>query len=607
MPDQILSIAPDTLNADLTILPSLNVADSRASFLNSLQPLGTVENSDQDRMPLSASLQDQTSLKKSFAAKPFAPLDEFSADNRAANIAAQPEITGLLSVNSGVDEYVGQANGNSNLTNRTVANVNSQSLLFSPYGWTPVGNNVQTSNAGAYIKFRFNGTEAVLDVDTSQQTSFPLLDVYVDGQQTGNQLWLKNATNGQIKIFDGNAGDHDVVVYFRRREVFNGGDPAVAAVKQQDWLTDAEHLRVSGIEVGGGNGFLNNSFARSKTAVFFGDSITEGGTQYFAPNAPDRPANFPDLNTSNNYSYKTYAARLADLLNVDYGQVGWSGSGWLRPASAVPTGNPPVLESWQRYNGKSAVQRKFNPQPDYVFINLGTNDAAFNVADTAYNWLKDARQNIPGAEIFVIYPFNQTKNAELRQGIVRYLNERPGDTKIHALNLGAEGARGLGSDYLPDLSVDRVHPTAERHQQLAGLLFDQVKPVLGIASTTIDSTNTASGSGLNTAKYNGAWSTNQRNSYASNSINDTYEITFRGNYLRLFGNKDLDNGVAAISIDGGGESFTDLYSNNPINDALIYRSGNLGDGFHTLKVRVTGQKNASSIGATIDLGKLEVT
>jgi hypothetical protein len=122
---------------------------------------------------------------------------------------------------------------------------------------------------------------------------------------------------------------------------------------------------------------------------------------------------------------------LADLLNVDCGQVGWSGSGWLRPVSAVPTGNSPILESWQRYNGNSAVQRKFNSQPDYVFINLGTNDAAFNVADTAHNWLKDARQNIPGAEIFVIYLFNQTKNAELKQGIVRYLNESPGDTKIH--------------------------------------------------------------------------------------------------------------------------------------------------------------------------------
>jgi lysophospholipase L1-like esterase len=501
----------------------------------------------------------------------------------------------------------------------TVATANNKNLLFSPYGWGAVNNDVQTSNAGAYIKFRFNGSTAALNVDTSNQTSFPLLDVYVDGKQTGDQLWLKNANNGQIQLFGGSAGDHDVVVYFRRRELFDGTNAAVTAAKQQDWLTDAEHLRITGVQISGGTGFLNNSFARNKTAVFFGDSITEGGVQTYEPNAPDRPANFPFTDIVNNFSYKTYAARLGDLLNVEYGQVGWSGSGWVRPST--PTGNPPVLDSWLRYNGQSSAQRNFNPQPDYVFMNLGTNDIPFNagenninfnVTDTAYTWLKEARQRIPGAEIFVIYPFNQTKNAELRQGIVRYLNENPGDTKVHALNLGAEGARGLVGPYIAEYAVDSVHPTASRHQQLAGLLYDQIKPIIGVSSTIIEDTSTASATGLNTVKYTGLWRNEPipgnpaRYSYLSSETNATYEVTFRGDRIRLFGNKDTDNGIAAISIDGGAEITTDLYSSNPLNDALLYQSGTLGNGFHTIKVRVTGQKNTSSIGSLIDLGKLEV-
>ncbi len=500
-----------------------------------------------------------------------------------------------------------------------IASVNNQSLLFSPYGWGTVNNGAQTSNAGAYLKFRFNGSQATLNVDTSNQTSFPLLDVYVDGKQTGDQLWLKNAANGQIQLFGGGTGDHDVVVYFRRRELFDGTNSSVTAIKQQDWLTDAEHLRVTGVEVSGGSGFLNNNFARSKTAVFFGDSITEGGVQTFEPNAPDRPANFPFTDIVNNFSYKTYAARLGDLLNVEYGQVGWSGSGWVRPST--PTGNPPILDSWLRYNGQSAAQRNFSPQPDYVFMNLGTNDIPFNpgenninfnVADTAYTWLKDARQRIPGAEIFVIYPFNQTKNAELRQGIVRYLNENPGDTKIHALNLGTEGARGLVGQYIAEFAVDSVHPTASRHQQLAGLLYDQIKPIIGVSSTIIEDTSTASATGLNTVKYTGLWRNEPllgnpaRYSYLSSDNNATYEVTFRGDRFRLFGNKDNDNGIAAISVDGGTETTTDLYSNSPLNDALLYQSGSLGNGFHTIKLRVTGHKNTSSIGSTIDIGKLEI-
>jgi hypothetical protein len=43
-----------------------------------------------------------------------------------------------------------------------------------------------------------------------------------------------------------------------------------------------------------------------------------------------------------------------------------------------------------------------------------------------------------------------------------------------------------------------------------------------------------------------------------------------------------------------------------LNDTLLYQSGSLGNGFHTIKLRVTGQKNTSSIGSTIDIGKLEV-
>jgi lysophospholipase L1-like esterase len=508
-------------------------------------------------------------------------------------------------------------------TASSIASANNPLLLFSPYGWDTVENGgengVQTGNAGAYLKFRFNGAQATLNVDTSNQTSFPLLDVYVDGKQTGDQLWLKNATNGQIQLFGGGAGDHDVVVYFRRRELFDGTNLSVTAVKQQDWLTDAEHLRVTGVEVSGGSGFLNNSFTRSKTAVFFGDSITEGGVQTFEPNAPDRPANFPFTDIVNNFSYKTYAARLGDLLNVEYGQVGWSGSGWLRPST--PTGNPPILDSWLRYSGQSTTQRSFNPQPDYVFMNLGTNDIPFNssennvnfnVTDTAYNWLKEARQRIPGAEIFVIYPFNQTKNAELRQGIVRYLNDNPGDTKVHALNLGTEGARGLVGPYIAEFAVDSVHPTASRHQQLAGLLYDKLKPIVGVSSTIIEDTSTASATGLNTVRYTGLWRNEPlvgnpaRYSYLSSDSNATYEVTFRGDRLRLFGNKDNDNGIAAISIDDGAEIITDLYSSSALNNALLYQSGSLGNGFHTIKLRVTGQKNASSIGSTINIGKLEI-
>jgi lysophospholipase L1-like esterase len=506
----------------------------------------------------------------------------------------------------------------------STVNANSNALLFSPYTWTATGNGAQTSNAGAYLKFRFNGTQATLNVDNTGLTSFPLLDVFVDGRQVADQLWLKNVTNGQAVIYNGSAGNHDVVVYFRRREVFDGANPTVAARKINDWATDAEHLRVTGVTVDGGTGFLENTFRREKTAVFFGDSITEGGPQVFEPNTPDRPVDYPYANVPNNASYKTYAARLGDLLGVDYGQVGWSGSGWLRPTT--PTGNPPFTDSWLRYNGQSSATRDFNPQPDYIFVNLGTNDVPFNsgenslnfnVTDTAYNWIRSARERVPGAEIFVIYPFNQTKNAELRQAIARYQTDFPADRQVHALNLGAEGARGLpvpyqDSLYIADFAVDAVHPTASRHQTLAGLLLDKIEPTIGISNTTIDNRNTASGTGVATVKYTGSWqlvaesgSLNGDN-HISSTTNDTYEVQFYGDRVQLFGTKGTQNGIAAISIDGGAEVFVDLYSASAVSGATVYQSATLSNGYHTIKVRVTGQKNGLATGSAIALDKLVV-
>jgi hypothetical protein len=168
MNDQILLPISDAATG--SILPSSDPFLGNSSFaLKAPEPefnaeLGGINNS----MPLNTAL-----AKAAFDQ----PLDEYSADRRAVNSVTSSEITGLLSVNSDVDPLLGRANGAAALTANTVANINDKSLRFSPYGWTNVGDKVQTSNAGAYIKFRFNGSQVILDVDTSNQTSFPLLDV----------------------------------------------------------------------------------------------------------------------------------------------------------------------------------------------------------------------------------------------------------------------------------------------------------------------------------------------------------------------------------------------------------------------------------------------
>jgi lysophospholipase L1-like esterase len=617
MPETLTASASDSLLPAPAILfngssSALPLISANNILVGVNQPLKLVENETIKALPLANNgIFPTNSLGASAASQTF---DKLTAGAKAASNSSAPsisDITGVTTSSVVLDPLLAPSSNKFSLqnTNSYLANTNDKSLLFSPYNWMPVDNGVQTSDAGAYLKFKFNGAQAILDVDTSSQTSFPLLNVYVDGKQTTDQLWLKNITNGQVKLFDGNAGNHEVTVYFRRRELYDGNNPAVTAVKQQDWLTDAEHWRVTGVEVKGGSGFLTNTFARSKTALFLGDSLTEGYAEYFDPNTPDRPSTVTG-DTRNSIAYKTYAAQLGELLHVDYGQVSWCGAGWTQPITA--TGNPTISDTWLRYNGASTVQRDFQQQqPDYVFINLGTNDGAFDITNKVSTWLTQARQIIPNAEIFVVAPFNQTKNAQLEQGIRDYQTTRVTDQKVHFLSLGAEGALGLNGIYNPDRSKDGVHPTIERHKQLAGLLYDQIKPIVGITNTTIQSADINSGTGLNHIRYNGSWNNTStlgaiNSNYTSNELNATYEVTFWGDNLRLFGAKGKNEGIAAISIDGGNEIEVDLFSNRTKSNALIYNLDQLGAGFHTIKVRVTGQKNTSSIGSNINLGKLRV-
>jgi GDSL-like Lipase/Acylhydrolase family len=621
MPDIITPLVSDSLSSAALLADSFNTPLSTNSIgsplLNLSQPIELSKTEDVKTLPLPSNgiipLNDsEIEAVTDNVGQTIDKLGQVLQQENNLPAAALRDITGIGVNNIGSDSLLAQVTDPFALqaTNSYIANANSKSLLFSPYNWLPVSNGIQTSDAGAYLKFKFNGTQANLNVDTSNQTSFPLLDVFVDGKQIGDQLWLKNITNGQVKLFAGNAGNHEVTVYFRRRELYDDKNPAVVAIKQQDWLTDAEHWRVTGVEVSGGKGFLRNTFAHSKTAVFFGDSITEGYAQYFDPKAPpDKPSTITTPTIRNSVSYKTYAAQLGELLNVDYGQISWSGAGWVQPTTI--TGNPPILDSWLRYNGSSTVQRAFKPQPDYVFVNLGTNDGAFNITDTVTSWLTKARQTIPGAEIFVITPFNQSKVTEISQAITRYQTLNPTDLKIHNLDLGAEGARGLGAISIPTLSQDQIHPTIDRSQQLAGLLYDQIKPIIGITGTTIQSAKLASATALNNVQYSGSWQNisgkgDQNSSYVSAEQNATYEVTFWGDHARLFGGKGKDEGIAAISIDGGAETFTDLYSKKSKTNSLLFNADHLGQGLHHIKVRVTGHKNSHAIGTSVNLGKLRV-
>ncbi len=99
-----------------------------------------------------------------------------------------------------------------------------------------------------------------------------------------------------------------------------------------------------------------------------------------------------------------------------------------------------------------------------------------------------------------------------------------------------------------------------------------------------------------------------------NQANNYVQITFAGTGLRLYGTVNTTAGIAAISLDGGSETNVDLYNQgNGFGDGsdqggvLIWSSGTLGSGQHTLKVRVTGAKNPASNDAWVGVDHVSIT
>lgn len=86
----------------------------------------------------------------------------------------------------------------------------------------------------------------------------------------------------------------------------------------------------------------------------------------------------------------------------------------------------------------------------------------------------------------------------------------------------------------------------------------------------------------------------------------TATFTFTGTRIALLSVKDTGNGIAAISVDGGPEQRVDFYGAIRTGETLQYFSPRLPDGRHTLRVRVTGERNGNSGASFISIDRAEV-
>ncbi|WP_169513979.1 glycoside hydrolase domain-containing protein [Agromyces subbeticus] len=97
------------------------------------------------------------------------------------------------------------------------------------------------------------------------------------------------------------------------------------------------------------------------------------------------------------------------------------------------------------------------------------------------------------------------------------------------------------------------------------------------------------GTGLDLAKWNAG-----TEHWAKSADRSAFTFTFTGEQARLFGIKDVPHGKYAISVDDGTEVVVDAYAPTRSFKQLLFDTGALPTGTHTVKLRLTGEKNAAA-------------
>ena len=121
------------------------------------------------------------------------------------------------------------------------------------------------------------------------------------------------------------------------------------------------------------------------------------------------------------------------------------------------------------------------------------------------------------------------------------------------------------------------------------------------------------GTGINQCNFVGTWGFNSPQSgsffndlHYSTTANAYVEVQFNGTRVDFYGRKSPTQGIGAFSIDDGPETLVDFYSTSYLDRQLIWSATSLPAGPHTLKMRVTGTKNASSSGTTVSCDRVDV-
>jgi len=367
---------------------------------------------------------------------------------------------------------------------QTTIPITDSHLFFSPYNWTipgigssppPSSTEIVTNEPGAYFILAFSKTsQIVLNLDlfgTPPGGGVTSLEIQysIDGTLYP-KLSLDNRVPDLTLATKLSAAPHTLQVWFSS-SAYSVNRWASTATLANGTMAPPQSLRIKGVTLDSKAELLAPTGLRPKRILFYGDSITEG--------VKASPAND---------ALQTYGITCARLLNAEYGIVGNAGQGWTHN-TAESTGVPLFGDAYTfqydripRFPSGKAV-----PAPDYVFVNMGTNDWYYGVppddigvTNAAVHWMQEMRTYFPSSQVFLLIPFGGFVAPALTTAYNQYIIAHPADTTMHLLNLGLSAQTGLtGSGKATPQSFDGEHPNGPAHLLLGCQLAAAVQTFLG--------------------------------------------------------------------------------------------------------------------------------
>lgn len=324
-------------------------------------------------------------------------------------------------------------------------------LLASPQNWHVTNGAMETVWPGSYVRLRFNGTELEIGVDPTGLTAFPTVFYQVDAGEPVNVRLT--AEQKAIRIEKLAAGDHELMLIYQ----------AKGNCRQDNTWGDAQKLRLTHFQAGGGSGVLEPPAARPKRAIIYGDSITEGLS----------------IGGVGNAAQWSYANHLMNAMDAEFDQAGIGGGAW---GWAGVGGFPPLPAHWNLK--KSGVPRDVSVY-DYICTNHGYNDGVTaDRTDTVAKWLADVRKVNTHAAIFLIVPFSGRQRQSLTSGAAKYQRDNPADKRVFVIDLGDGFYQSVSRAY----TTEGIHPNIAQGGRLAGAIAGLIqRQLLALNQGTVKS------------------------------------------------------------------------------------------------------------------------